>query len=82
MKYLLVLAVVVVAFYVWRNNRLSDRAETTRQAPPPQGRPNVPTVMVACQQCGTHLPETEAVRGQHGAYCSTEHRRLREGGSA
>jgi uncharacterized protein len=82
MKYLLVLAVVLVAFHIWRNNRLSDHAEAARRAPPPQGRPNVPTVMVACQQCGTHLPENEAVRGQQGAYCSTEHRRLREGGSA
>lgn len=82
MKYLLVLAVVMVAFYIWRNNRLTDRAEAARQAPPPKPRTNVPTIMVACQQCGTHLPETEAVRGQQGTYCSTEHRRLREGGSA
>jgi uncharacterized protein len=82
MKYLLVLAVVMVAFYIWRNNRLSDRAEAARKAPPPTGRPSVPTVMVACQQCGTHLPENEAVRGQQGAYCSVEHRRLREGGTA
>lgn len=81
MKFLLVLVVVVVAFYIWRNNRLGDRAEAARQAPP-QGRPTVPTVMVACLHCGTHLPETEAVRGQQGAYCSTEHRRQREGGSA
>lgn len=82
MKYLLVLAVVVVAFHIWRNNRLSDRAEAARQASPTRGRPTAPTVMVACPHCGTHLPEAEAVRGQQGAYCSTEHRRLREGGSA
>ena len=43
-------------------------------APPPPGRANVPAIMVACRQCGTHLPETEAVRGQQGTYCSTEHR--------
>jgi len=82
MKYLLVLAVVMVAFHIWRNNRLADRAEAARQAPAPKARANVPAIMVACQQCGTHLPETEAVRGQQGAYCSTEHRRLREGGTA
>jgi uncharacterized protein len=35
--------------------------------------------MVACLQCGTHLPESEAVQGRQGAYCSTEHRQLREG---
>ena len=35
--------------------------------------------MVACLQCGTHLPETEAVRGQQGAYCCEAHQRQREG---
>jgi uncharacterized protein len=79
MKYLLVLAVVMVAFYIWRNNRLGDRAEAARKAPPPQGRTNVPAIMVACRQCGTHLPETEAVQGHKGPYCSAEHRRLNEG---
>lgn len=82
MKYLLVLAVVMVAFYIWRNNRLSDRAEAARRATPPPGRPALPTVMVACPHCGTHLPENEAVQGRQGAYCSIEHRRLREGDTA
>lgn len=78
MKYLLVLAVVFVAFYLWRNNRLEDvRANPPRKAPPPQNR--MPTVMVACRQCGTHLPENEAVQGREGIYCSAEHRRLLEG---
>ena len=79
MKYLLVLAVVMVAFYIWRNNRLGDRADAPRQAPPPPGRANVPAIMVACRQCGTHLPETEAVQGSQGAYCSADHRRQYEG---
>jgi uncharacterized protein len=79
MKYLLVLAVVMVAFYIWRNNRLGDRSEAARRAPPPRGRADVPVIMVACRQCGTHLPETEAVQGQQGPYCSAEHLRLREG---
>lgn len=78
MKYLLVLAVVVVAFYIWRNNRLEDRrSDAARKAPPPKS--NVPTIMVACRQCGTHLPENEAVQGSQGAYCSAEHRRMLEG---
>ncbi len=79
MKYLLVLAVVVIAFYIWRNNRLADRAENQRKAAPPRGKPAVPAIMVACPQCGTHLPQTEAVPGRQGHYCSDEHRRLREG---
>jgi len=79
MKYLLVLAVVMVAFYVWRNNRITDRSQT--RPPPTPGAANLPVVMVACQQCGTHLPQGETVRGALGPYCSAEHRRLKEGGS-
>ncbi len=78
MKYLLVLAVVMVAFYIWRNNRLEDRrAKPPARPAPPKGL--APTIMVACRQCGTHLPENEAVAGRQGAYCSAEHRRLLEG---
>jgi uncharacterized protein len=39
-------------------------------------------VMVACLHCGTHLPESEAVKGRHGAYCCDEHRQLSESGPA
>jgi uncharacterized protein len=75
MKFLLVLAVVLVAFWIWRNNRIGERRD---QAPPP-ARPQVPQAMVACDHCGTHLPETEAVKGDRGVYCCQEHRRQREG---
>jgi uncharacterized protein len=78
MKYLLVLAVVLVAFYIWRNNRVADRSDTA--APKGPARPsNVPAIMVACLECGTHLPDTEAVHGRVGAYCSIEHQRQHEG---
>lgn len=78
MKYLLVLVVVMVAFYIWRNNRLEDhRSNTARKAPPAKGL--APSIMVACRQCGTHLPENEAVQGRQGVYCSAEHRHLLEG---
>ena len=82
MKYLLVLAVVMVAFYVWRNNRINDRTDKPRQSPPPSGNSRLPVVMVACHQCGTHLPQGDTVQGSLGPYCSAEHRRLKEGGSA
>jgi len=71
MKYLLVLAVVLVAFWIWRNNRIQRNAP-----PPPKPGPKPPVVMVQCRHCGTHLPEGEALVGRHGSYCSDEHRRL------
>ncbi|MEZ5704393.1 MAG: hypothetical protein R3E56_03050 [Burkholderiaceae bacterium] len=38
--------------------------------------------MVACQHCGTHLPESEAVLGRRGSYCCVEHRQQHESASA
>ena len=78
MKFLLVLAVLLVAFWIWRNNRLEARRDQKR----PPVRPQAPVVMVSCGLCGTHLPETEAVRGNSGVYCSQEHRRQREDASS
>jgi uncharacterized protein len=78
MKYLLVLAVVLFAFYIWRNNRQTDRSDAAAPKAPP-GKPNPPAIMVACLECGTHLPDTESVRGRQGAYCSIEHQRQHEG---
>ena len=83
MKYLLVLAVVLVAFYVWRSNRAGEareRAEeAARRAPP--ARPPVarPDAIVTCRHCGVHLPSREAVKGALGYYCGPEHQHLAEG---
>lgn len=82
MKYLLVLAVVMVAFYVWRNNRVTDRSQKSRPPPTSSGASRLPVVMVACQHCGTHLPLNDTVQGALGPYCSADHRRLKEGGPA
>ncbi|WP_439113659.1 PP0621 family protein [Hydrogenophaga sp.] len=79
MKYLLVLAVVLVAFWVWRNNRLTDDTDAQRPSARKKPAPRQPTIMVACLHCGTHLPQNEAVQGRQGAYCSAEHRQLSEG---
>ncbi len=35
--------------------------------------------MVACLQCGLHLPENEAVNTNTGFYCSESHRHIHEG---
>jgi uncharacterized protein len=37
-----------------------------------------PTRMVACAVCGTHIPETEALRVGDNTYCSEAHRRAGE----
>jgi len=68
-KWLLVIAVVVLGYLWWRQQRLEKRrAQRPRPAP-----------MVRCRHCGVHLPAADAVRGALGPYCSDEHRRLAEG---
>lgn len=81
MKYLVLLAVLVVAWLLWRNARLRDESKSGTQAPrrpqPPSGGPQE---MVSCPVCGVHLPRADAVEGERGIlYCSNEHR-VRGGG--
>ena len=72
MKYLLLLALLVVAYLLWRNARLA------RGAPPAGRKPDAaagPQEMVSCPVCGLHLPKADAVTGADGLlYCSQEHR--------
>ncbi|HEY8358925.1 MAG TPA: PP0621 family protein [Ramlibacter sp.] len=81
MKYLVLVVVLVVAYMLWRNARLAERAQRDAAAPPQQ--PPAATAlqdMVSCRVCGLHLPQSEAVAGVRGLmYCSAEHR-LRDGG--
>jgi uncharacterized protein len=82
MKYLLVLAIVGIAFYWWRHNRRAETEHAEKQArakATPQASHRGSALMLRCRHCGVHLPETDAVRGQLGPYCGTEHRRLAEG---
>lgn len=77
MKYLLVLAIVLVAVWLWRNNRREEK-----QQPPPAAKAPLPAPqdMVRCPVCSVHLPRTDALAGPDGRlYCCQEHR-VRAGG--
>jgi uncharacterized protein len=76
MKYLLVLVVLLIAFGVWRSQRAPKN--TQDHPPKPGASPGTPQIMVSCRVCGTHVPQNEAVAGQHGAYCSQDHWRQAE----
>ena len=74
MKYLLVLAIVLVAVWLWRNNRRQEKQQPPVKTPLPQ-----PQDMVRCPVCSVHLPRTDALPGPDGRlYCCQEHR-LRAG---
>lgn len=77
MKYLLVAALVLVVFWLWRHNRQAEKKEANATRPPSPPRPaNEVTEMVACEVCHVHLPRSEALIGSRGGiYCSDAHRR-------
>jgi len=80
MKYLLVLLVVLFGIWLWKHNRQAAQRPSDLPTPPqPKRTPVVPADMVACRHCGLHLPQHEAVAGQHGLYCSAAHRSAQEG---
>jgi uncharacterized protein len=68
MKFLFLLLVALVVIWAIKRSRVNPPAGSDK----PQAAS--PTEMVACAHCGIHLPRAEAVSGQKGLYCSTEHR--------
>ncbi len=72
MKYLLLLALLALLFFVLGVKRARPREpEARRPAAPPPARPQA---MVSCAECGMHLPADEALPGKGGVFCSAAHR--------
>lgn len=67
MKFLFLLLVVLVLIWaIKRGSKGNSRPKTPENTAPAE--------MVSCAHCGIHLPHSEAVTGQKGLYCGTEHR--------
>ncbi|RZJ25546.1 MAG: hypothetical protein EOO54_05960 [Haliea sp.] len=74
MKYLVLIAVVVLVVLYWRSRSrpagTSSGAHQGARADPPA----LPEDMVRCQVCALHLPRAEATAGPQGRlYCGQEH---------
>ena len=65
MKYLVILAVVVLVLWLAR----AGRGKPVRRTPPDRIEE-----MVRCARCGVHLPRSEALPGRGGLYCGEAHR--------
>ena len=78
MKYLLVISLVLVVFWLWRHNRQAEKRAAPAARQPP-GSPAAAMEMVECSVCKIHLPKSEALIGQDGIYCSEAHRRQAAG---
>jgi uncharacterized protein len=51
------------------------RGGTSRRSRPAPARPAAaPQPMLACAQCGVHLPRDEALPGRGGVFCGEAHR--------
>jgi uncharacterized protein len=70
MKYLVVLAVVVLVLWLAR----AVRRTPVPRKPPPAQRPPAIEEMVRCAHCGVHLPRSEALPGRGGLFCGPSHR--------
>lgn len=73
MKLLVLVAVLAVAYLVWR----AQRTRTLGPGRPPAAgsRPGQPQDMVRCPVCQVHVPRGDAVPDPQGRlYCCPEHR--------
>jgi len=67
MKFALVLVAVIVLLWLLRGT-------FNRRVKPPPAKPKHPLPMLACAQCGVHLPAHEALPGRGGVFCGDAHR--------
>ncbi|TXC66825.1 hypothetical protein FSC37_16510 [Piscinibacter aquaticus] len=68
MKYLLLVLAVVALVWLVRGKRRGD-APAARPQRDAEVQP-----MVACRQCGVHLPAHDALPGRGGVFCGEAHR--------
>ncbi|MHB1950575.1 MAG: PP0621 family protein [Acidiferrobacteraceae bacterium] len=58
-----IILILLVLFWFWRKSQ-------TPRSPHAQ---SLPTEIVPCQQCGTYVPRTSAIRHLGQFYCSPDH---------
>ena len=70
MKFILLLIAVFVLLWLLRGGL------RRRKSPPASAssEPVRPLPMLACAQCGIHLPVSEALPGRGGVFCGEAHR--------
>ena len=75
MKYLLVMALALGVFWLWRHNRQAEKEERDAVKHRSATQKLPPVDIVACAVCGVHLPKTDALSGVDASYCCDAHRR-------
>ena len=74
MKYFVLLVIIAGVIWWLRSKRKSSdkTQDASRQSQNPQ-------TMLRCAHCDLHFPQTDAVEGSQGVYCSAAHRSAQEG---
>jgi uncharacterized protein len=79
MKFLLIFFIFMVLLWQWRHRHSDTDSKPSPDKATSKGKkPALPTTMVACAQCGLHVPEDDASEGSQGTYCSMAHQQIRE----
>jgi len=73
MRFILLIVLIVVAFWVIRRALRSLNKPNIPEKPPIHGE------LVSCARCGMHLPRAEAREAGGVLFCSEEHARLGSG---
>ena len=72
MKYLLLIAIVLAVLFIARAARQRVANKPPPRAPDPAAEDE--PMLLACAQCGTHLPRGESLPGRGGVFCDEAHR--------
>jgi uncharacterized protein len=74
LRVLLLVGLAWVIWLVWRKSQARDQSA----APPAQSTAAGAEAMRQCAECGVHLPDSQALPGRGGHFCSPEHRQRHE----
>jgi len=66
------LRIIIVLIGLWLVLLIIKRVLASRRKPPPT--PATLDNMIACDHCGVHIPESEALHDGKQRYCCEEHR--------
>ena len=72
MKYLLLIVIVLAVLFIARAGRQRVANKPPPRAPDPATEDE--PMLLACAQCGTHLPRGESLPGRGGVFCDEAHR--------
>lgn len=64
-----------VGYFLWSLVRNYLRKQENLRQQRNQARPQSPTLIVKCRQCGLHLPQSEALAADADWFCGDDHRR-------